>query len=149
MINIKFAEFLGYINGKIPGSTEQQRAVAIALGVATARMLPPLPVGNDGSTYHYDTVVVHAAGGIISAFNENVLVDTDLAEETAKAFWLMRQSVIDCHNTSIITPQGHGSFIEKVFGMNHQANPKTISFLNRNNEIMAAIVNRISFLIAQ
>lgn len=148
MVNIKFADFQGYINGKVPGSTEQQRAIAIALGVATARMLPPMPVGNEGSVFHYDTNVVHAAGQIISAFNENILVDTGLAEETAKAFWLMRQSVIDCQNNSLITPQGNGSFIEKVFGMNHQANPKTISFLNRNNEIMAAIVNRISFLIA-
>lgn len=146
-IDLRFQDFMAYVNGKIPGVNEQQRAVSIALGVAVARVVTPLPPGAAGEVHHYDTAVYQMVGQIVSAFNENYIVNTDLACETARAFWLMRQSVLDNNPDSVILPNGNGTFIEKVFGLNVQANPKTIEFCNRNSTVLATLVNRISFLL--
>lgn len=142
-IDLRYQPFIIYAESKIPSTQSRLKAVSIALGVAVARFLPPSPAGTEATTHHYDTTVSFEASRIISEFNENVLVNMDLCMEVCRSFWLMRQSVISTVNLSPILAGGNGSFIERVFGMNTQASPEVIAYLNANPAVMATLVNRI------
>jgi hypothetical protein len=147
MINVRFTDFSTYVTSRIPGAVEQQKAISIALGVATARIIPALATGCAGESTHYDSIAVYGAMTVVSSFNEQVLVDVPLALETTRAFWMMRQNAANCCPATLVLPQGNGTFIERAFGMNQHANPKTIEFCNKNPEVLATLVNRITALL--
>lgn len=146
-IDLRFQPFITYASSKIAGSQQRQRAVSMALGVAVARFLPALPPGSAGTTHHYDTSMFFQASEIISRFNESFLVDVEVAKDVCRSFWLMRQSVISADNNSPILANGNGTFIERAFGMNTQASPEVIHYLNSNPAVMSTLVNRISLLL--
>ena len=147
MVNLKFSEFQIFAQGKIPNAALLTKGMSIALGVACAICTPGLPGTMEGSYTHYDTVGVYKVARLVADFNENILIDVDLSQEVARSFWLIKQNAGNIGPNSVVFPNGRGTFVEKVFGLNFQINPQVENFINENSEVMAVLVNRIVALI--
>lgn len=147
MITTEYLSLITFLREKINNAADTKKATSLALGVAVSKLIP-LPTSTmQDISYQFDTIVVHRVNQYLAEFNENVVVDVDLARETARSFWLIRYSMANPDLDMLIIPKGPNTFVEKLSNVTLFANPKSIEFLNQYSEAMVAIVNRIQMLI--
>jgi hypothetical protein len=147
-ISLEYVELSRYIASRVSNPMLNRQATSISLGVAISKAIAVGSMAQGNITHQWDTVLVHTALELVGAFNEQIIVDTELAMETARAFWIMRCNALNADLDQVILPSGVGTFIEKVFGLNENANPKTIAFCNDNSAVVATITNRICTLLS-
>lgn len=149
MINIQYTELNAFLKEKILTTGDLKRATSIALGVAVSKLVPLPSSATDEITYQFDTVTVHTVFQYLSEFNENIVIDIDLAKETARAYWLMRYSAAHPDPNALSIPRGVGGFTEKIFNLSAFVNPKTLEYVNKYSEVMVVCVNRIQMLLKE
>jgi hypothetical protein len=147
-ISLQYVELARYISSRINAPQTNRQATSIALGVAISKAIAVGSMAQGNITHQWDTVLVHTADELMNSFNEQIPVDIELVRETARAFWIMRCNALNADLNQVILPNGVGTFIEKAFGLNENANPKTIAFCNDNSAVVATIINRICTLMS-
>jgi hypothetical protein len=146
MINTAYIDLNNFFGERILDVVNRKKATSMAVGVAVA-MLLPLPTAEvEDSVYQYNSFNVHLAVSYISEFNENIVIDIDLARDTARSFWLMRYSAVYPNLDVPFTPKGACTFSEKLFSTPLFVSPVVLEYLNKNSEVMVVLVNRIKIL---
>jgi hypothetical protein len=134
------------INTAYMDVTNRKKATSLAVGIAVAMMLPLPTAEVEDGTYQYNSFAVHLAVSYISEFNENIVIDIDLAREVSRAYWLTRYSAAYPDLSVPFTPRGACTFTEKLFSTPLFVSPVVLEYLNKNSEVMMVLVNRIKIL---
>lgn len=124
---------------------ERHRIAAVAIGYACAcnSVLPSSEV--DDAETHYRVSVESFAKRVISALNEVSVVDTAMALDFARKFWLLRyEAVHKCPRMDMLP----GNFFCSVFGVPKFFSPETMDFVNANNTSIATVYTHICNVIA-
>lgn len=137
------------IKEKAPDNTVAKKAASIALGVAVSRLLPVPSSQVESAEEHYSANVIAGASDMVSTFNEEIVVDIDLALETARGFWLIRYFNAYPQQDYLVTAGGEACFLLKLSGSVRYLNADTGAFCDANSEMMITLVNRITSAIHQ
>ena len=131
-----------YIRDKF-GADQAKKAASIGLGLVLARKLPlPSSAAEDGYAY-YNSVVVHAVMMEAASFNEACILDVDLVEMTAKAFYLMRYYSAYPLVQIPLQSDDSGHFLSQINGVGHLIDPDIFAFLEKHSTSMVLVVNRM------
>lgn len=143
MIDVSYTQLQAAIRERVKNISDFKKATSIALGVAVSKLVP-IPTGTvDEADYYWKSNSGFEADRYLSNFNENIVVDIDLARDTARGFWLLRCAAAFPLKEAVGIPRGNADFIAKLYGSDMYLNPETLKFLNENSEVMVAITNRI------
>ena len=143
MANLAYQDLISYAKQKVLDPTLIKKTLAIALGISVARSLN-LPSGEVDHAESYYTNQMHmTAVNMITQFNENCLVDFDLARETVRAFWLQRYYNAHPAKTIPIPDDDEGHFMSSFVGVGHLINPQTFEFCQSNARVLIVLINRI------
>ena len=128
---------------RLKSSADVKKALSIAVGIAISRGLT-LPVCDDGGAAAYFTQVLsYQVVAEAALFNEKLTISIDLAEETARAFWLIRYHHAYPGEVIPLTTEEDGHFMNKINGCGHLIAPDTFAFCQENANAMVALVNRV------
>lgn len=143
MTNLKYAALQNFISSKILDKIVGKYATSIAVGVVISRLMPvPGTVCTSGAQAYVDVCAL-AANTMASSFNENILIDLDVALETARTHWLVRYYNMYPEINSAINPVGKCGFLSKLCSFGFYLNPQTQAFCEANSELMIVLINRI------
>lgn len=135
-MNTKLFPFVKVMQN-LPGSVQDRhRIAAIAIGYACAcnSILPTSEVEN--ADQHYTLNVEPFAKRVISALNEVSVLDSALALDFARKYWLLRyEAVHKCPRMDMIP----GDFFSSVFGVAKFFSPETIAFCNAQAQHIGAV----------
>ena len=144
-MNAKLFPFVKVMQS-LPGAVqERHRIAAVAVGYACAcnSVLPSSEVEDAES--HYKVQVEQFAKRVISTMNEVSVIDTAMALDFARKFWLLRyEAVHKCPRMDMIP----GNFFSSVFGVAKFFSPETIEFCNTHNQAIATVYTHICNVIA-
>ena len=139
-MNAKLFPFVKIMQS-IPGAVqERHRIAAVAIGYACAcnSILPTSEV--DDSENHYRVTVEPFARRVISLMNEAAVIDTAMALDFARKFWLLRyEAVHKCPRMDSIP----GNFFSSVFGVPKFFSPEMIQFADTHNDSIARVYTHI------
>lgn len=135
-MNLKLTPFIYTLQSLQMPIQSRQRAAAIAIGYAAACHIP-LPTSEVADAEDYFRANAMAAvRSTVSFFNEGVVIDTNLAQEFARNFWLLRyEAVHRCPRMD----QLPGDFFGSVFGVARFFAPETQVFCNEHAKAISAI----------
>ena len=135
-MNVKLIPFVNILQSMQIPIQSRQRAAAIAVGYATACHIP-LPTAEVADAEDYFRANAQSTvRTTVAFFNEGVVIDTNLAQEFARNFWLMRyEAVHRCPRMDQIP----GDFFGSVFGVARFFAPETQAFCNENAKAINAI----------
>lgn len=143
MSNLAIFQLAQYARELIKDPAVVKKAISIAVGIAFSRALP-LPSSEVGyAENHYnDTIAVSMSHKAVD-FNEECLIDIDLACQTARSFWLIRY--YNAHPAKVlpIPSEEGGHFMSSLTGVGHLINPATFDFCQEYDRRMIALVNRV------
>lgn len=149
-MNAKLFPFVNVMQNLRGSVQERQRMAAIAIGYACAcnSILPSSEV--DDAEEHYRVSVAPFAKRVVSTMNEVSLIDTAMAQDFARKFWLLRyEAVHKCPRMESI----QGDFFGSVFGVAKYFSPDVIAFADTNasgiNSVYVHICNVIAENFAQ
>lgn len=147
MTKLAYVSLQSFIKDKVPDVTQCKKATSIALGV-TASRLAPLPSSEvDSAEEHFASAAKALITEIIAAFNEEIVVDVDLALETARSYWLIRYySAYPCCDATLI-PAGECEFLIKLTGGTRFLGEETRNWTNENSELAITLVNRMTLVV--
>src|SRR5690606_17761705 len=119
---------------------------AVAIGYACA-CNAPLPTSEvEDADEHYRMNVESFARRIISVLNEVSVVDTAMALDFARKFWLLRyEAVHKCPRMNSIP----GNFFCSVFGVPKFFSPETVAFVDANSASIAMVYTHIFNIIEE
>lgn len=147
MFNAKFSDLQTYFRQKIANPADYKKAISIALGIAVSKMIPIPSSSVDCTSNHYSINVNALVKSLVAEFNENIVVDVDLACETARSYWMIRYT---CAHPDLNVPlistgvnTDDMSFISRVNDFGRYINPDLHGFCQCNSELMIVLVNRI------
>lgn len=130
----------------LPGAVqERHRIAAVAIGYACAcnSILPTSEV--DDAEAHYRISVEPFAKRVISVLNEVSVIDTPMALDFARKFWLLRYEAIHkCPRMDALP----GDFFSSVFGVAKFFSPDTIAFVNAQASHIATVYTHTCNVIA-
>lgn len=143
MSNLAFYDLVSYVRERIGDPSVVKKALSIALGISLSRSTPlPSSEAELAESYYVDSIAVLIASKA-TEFNEQAVVDIDLACQVARAFWLMRY--YHAYPMAVIPlpfePENH--FMGAVHGVGHLLNPDVFEFCQKNSSAMIAIINRV------
>lgn len=144
-MNTKLFPFLNIMQSLVGPVQDRHRIAAIAIGYACAcnSVLPSSEV--DDAETHYRMTVEQFSKRVISALNEVTVVDTAMALEFARKFWLLRyEAVHKCPRMDQIP----GNFFCSVFGVPKFFSPELIEFANQHNQAIGKVYTHICNVIA-
>ncbi|BAW19223.1 hypothetical protein [Ralstonia phage RP31] len=144
-MNAKLFPFVNVMQSLSGPVQERHRIAAIAIGYACAcnSVLPTSEV--DDAETHYRMTVEPFAKRVVSALNEVSVLDTALALDFARGFWLLRyEAVHKCPRMD----QVPGDFFCSVFGVPKFFSPEMIEFANKNNQAIGTVYTHICNVIA-
>jgi hypothetical protein len=147
VINTEYMSLISFLREKVKNPADLKKATSIAVGVAVSKFIGLPTSSMSDVSYHYDTLMVHTTHQYLCEFNENSVIDIDLAAQTARSFWLMRYSCANPDADMLTNPTGNLSFVEKIVNAGMFGNPDTLCFLNQHSEAMVTIVNRVQMLL--
>lgn len=125
---------------------ERHRIAAIAIGYACAcnSILPSSEVEN--AEAHYRISVEPFAKRVISVLNEVSVLDTAMALDFARKFWLLRyEAVHKCPRMDAIP----GNFFCSVFGVAKFFPSETVEFANTHSFGIATVYTHVCNMIAE
>jgi hypothetical protein len=145
-MNAKLFPFVKVMQN-LPGSVQDRyRIAAVAIGYACAcnSILPTSEV--DNAEEHYRMSVEPFAKRVISTLNEVSVIDTAMALDFARKYWLLRyEAVHKCPRMDMIP----GDFFASVFGVSKFFSPETVQFCNAQSQHIASVYVFICNLIAE
>lgn len=143
-MNLKMLPFVNVLQTLQLPIQSRQRAAAIAIGYAAACHIP-LPSSEVADAEDYFRSNSQATvRSVVSLFNEGVVIETNLAQEFARNFWLMRyEAVHRCPRMDQIP----GSFFCSVFGVARFFSPKAQAFCDENAKSINAIYQVVCGLV--
>lgn len=145
-MNAKLFPFVKVMQN-LPGSVQDRyRIAAVAIGYACAcnSILPTSEVAN--AEEHYRMSVEPFAKRVISALNEVSVLDSAMALDFARKYWLLRyEAVHKCPRMDMIP----GDFFCSVFGVAKFFPPETIAFCNSQSQNIASVYVFVCNLIAE
>jgi hypothetical protein len=145
-MNIKLSPFVNVMQRLRGSIQERQRIAAIAIGYACAcnSNLPSSAV--EDAAEHYAMNVEAFAKRVISTMNEVSVIDTTLALEFSRKFWLLRyEAVHKCPRMDSVP----GDFFASVFGVPKFFSPETTAFANTHANDIATVYQHICNVIAE
>lgn len=149
MTKLVFIALQQLIKEKAPDIAVAKKATSIALGVAVSRLVPMPTAAVESAEEHFSTNVRAAVSAMVSAFNEEIVVDVDLAIETARGFWLIRYFNAYPQDNLLVGANGEGCFLLKLSGGLRFLNADVGTFCDANTEMMITLMNRITSAIYQ
>lgn len=144
-MNIRLQPFVTVMQNIRASVQERYRIAAIAIGYACAcnSNLPSAEVEN--AEEHYRMNVEQFSKRVISSLNEVTVIDTSLALEFARKFWLLRyEAVHKCPRMDALP----GDFFASVFGVPKYFSPDLIAFANTNATNIAIVYTHVCNVIA-
>lgn len=144
MTNLNYLDLQNFIRSKIPDAVVAKKATSIALGIVISRMLPLPSTESDSGESHYSFSVAASAAEMASAFNENILVDINLALETARSHWMIRYANTYPNLNVPLSSIGEHDFLIKLTGACRYINEDTHCFCDKYSELMIVMVNRVN-----
>lgn len=144
-MNVKLFPFQAVMQSLKGPVQERHRIAAVAIGYACAcnSVLPTSEV--DDAETHYRLTVEPFAKRVVSALNEVSVLDTAMALDFARSFWLLRyEAVHKCPRMD----QVPGDFFCSVFGVPKFFSPDTIAFANTHNQAIGTVYTHICNVIA-
>lgn len=144
-MNAKLFPFVKVMQSLTNPVQERHRIAAIAIGYACAcnSALPSSEVADAAA--HYRVSVESFAKRTISVLNEVSVLDTAMALDLARKFWLLRyEAVHKCPRMDMIP----GDFFGSVFGVQKFFAPETVEFVNANATSIATVYTHICNVIA-
>lgn len=145
-MNAKLFPFVSVMQNLRGPVQDRYRAAAVAIGYACAcnSILPSSEVEN--AEEHYRVNVEQFAKRVISTMNEVSVIDTAMALDFARKFWLLRyEAVHKCPRMDMIP----GNFFSSVFGVAKFFSPETIQFVNEQSLNIASVYTHICNVIAE
>lgn len=144
MTNLKYLDLQTFIRTKIPDAVVAKKAASIALGIVISRQLPLPTTEAESAESHYSFSVSASAAEMASVFNENILIDINLALETARSHWLIRYANTYPNLDTPLISIGQHDFLVKLTGACRYINDDTHCFCEKYSELMIVLVNRIN-----
>ncbi len=129
---------------KFPDLEACRKATSIAFGIALSRTLALPSSAVESAEEQWAHSAAGTAQNEISNFNESVVIDVDLALETARSFWLVRYFSAFPRLEVMLGSQGEADFLSKLTGASAFMNNDTAAFVNANQEGMISLINRIT-----
>ena len=146
MSTLAYQEIRSFARDRVKNAANTKKVVSIALGIALSRSIQlPSSEAIDGYTHYADTVSYAVAEGACK-FNENMPIDMDLVESTARAFWLKRYFSAYPMKVIPLLSEDEGHFMNKLSGVGHLVNPDTFVTCQDESSTIIALVNRIRAL---
>jgi hypothetical protein len=145
-MNSKLYPFVGVMQNLRGSIQDRHRIAAIAIGYACAcnAALPSSEVVN--AEEHYRMSVEQFAKRVISTMNEVSIIDTAMALDFARKFWLLRyEAVHKCPRMDMMP----NNFFSSVFGVPKFFSPETIEFCNAQSSNIATVYTHICNVIAE
>lgn len=150
MLRTDYIYLKQYISEKIKDPNLTARATTLALGVCIGKLLKVSPTPLEAIAPFFDATYDAIACKAVSGFNENINgVDVQLAIAVSKSIWMMRQFAINVDTTEYIVPKGNGGFVDKFFGATTYLDPKVHEFLDKHNEVMIVLINRMMPMVSE
>ena len=145
-MNAKLFPFVKIMQSLTNPVQERHRIAAVAIGYACAcnSILPSSEV--DNAENHYRINVEPFAKRVISVLNEVSVLDTAMALDFARKFWLLRyEAVHKCPRMDAIP----GNFFCSVFGVGKFFSPETVEFCNAQANGIAMVYTHVCNMIAE
>lgn len=143
MIDTKYVKLATLLNEVIAMPSEQKKITAIAAAISYARCFP-IPTGDVENVFiHFENFVRHTLESNLCEFNENILIDLNLAQNVARAFWLMRYHAAHPDKRVPIQTSPNLNFFDRFFGINLYLDNATTELMETLSEKIARAVNLI------
>lgn len=144
MLNINILELKQLVDSRTTDPTTSKQLLAIALGVCIARKSAmPKEEVNGVTSYYNDQVLIEHREGVYK-FNESIVIDADLAMQTARSFWLVRyNSIYPDFSISLMTTTDYDFFC-RATSVDLWFSPDQYKFANENKESLVLLVNAIN-----
>ena len=143
MSNLAFFNLTNYIRERVQDASLVKKTASIALGIALSRSCPLPSMEQEHAESHYVELVAVLIAQKATEFNEQCLVDIDLACQTARAYWLIRYYNAYPVATLMLPDSPTDHFMSAVNGIGHLINPETFEFCQKNSRAMIAVINRV------
>lgn len=144
-MKLSYVQLNAYLKDRVKDSSQFMRIASIALGVSIGRSAP-MPEGMEAPTRSfYAEHMQRQIENQIAAFNENIVVDVDLAADTARSIWLVRAGL--CHPQPMIeiTQQTEQRDpIVLLSGAAYVIDPQVYQTLSQHSECIFVMANRIT-----
>ena len=149
MTTLKHQELLSFAKERVKEARNIKTVLSVALAIALSRKIqvPSSEIeGDDGFSYYASNVSFAVMNEAVQ-FNENLLVDLDLVEQTARAFWLIRY--FNAHPLKVVPllSGDENHFMNKLAGVGHLINPDTFALCQDESATVISLVNKIRDII--
>lgn len=148
-MKLQYVALNSFLREKVADAAVYSRSVSIALGVALGRSVPlPSEAPANASSYFSQNLQVSVERAA-AEFNENIVIDFDLAASVARSVWLVRLGLV--HPTAMIelpnddTP---GDWLVALSGGGFTLSRDVYDFVNANRECVFVMANRIAATMA-
>ncbi len=145
MKQIKYSALSDFLKLKVADPGIFSKTVSMALGVALARNAPMPTEAPEFPRRFYSEQVQISVERAAAEFNENIVIDMDLAAQVARSYWLVRCGL--CHPAPFIDmpeAQTPGDFVVGLSNAGFTLDANTYTFMNANREMLYVMVNRIT-----
>jgi hypothetical protein len=143
MINLDYVNIQKYVREKVQDIAKIKVVTSIALGVAISQVLQIPTTELDNAEAYYSSSLRESASIVLSEFNESVVIDVNLVEETARSYWMYRYYSAHPNTSVSLAASGEFGFLAKLTNTARFFNPVTYKLCEQNSEVMITIVNRI------
>jgi hypothetical protein len=144
-MNAKLFPFVKVMQSLTNPVQERHRIAAVAIGYACAcsSLLPSTAVEN--AEAHYRNSVENFSKRVISTLNEVSVIDTAMALDFARKFWLLRYDAVYKSSRMDVMP---GDFFCSVFGVSKYFAQDTIDFTDTHAASIGIVYTHIRNVIA-
>jgi hypothetical protein len=138
-----------FLREKIKDVNLHKKAISIALGIAISRMVPIPSSAVDSAESHFLFNVKTTASEIMSQFNEAIVVDVELVNETVRTYWLIRYANAYPDANIPMLASGEHCFLTKLAGAGRYLNADTHAFCEQHSQVMVTLCNRITRILRE
>ncbi len=148
-MNLKYNELQSFLRERSGDPAQSCRAISVALGLVVGRQAAMPTSMPTSPNIFYGQQIAPVLERQICDFNEQIVVDLDVAMSTARAIWLIRAGL--CHPTELLLqrPEAAGNFFCELSGAAHTLSPETAAFLEQNRDTLFTMANRISTVLRE
>jgi hypothetical protein len=138
-----------FLRERVKDINVHKKATSIALGIALSRMLPIPSSAVDAAESHFLFNVKTTASEMMAHFNEAVVVDVELVNETVRAHWLIRYANAYPDASVPMMASGEYCFLTKLAGAGRYVNPDTQAFCQNHSQVVIVLANRITQILSK
>ena len=144
MSKLSFIALNALVKEKFPDLDARKKAATITAAIVASRGVP-LPASEvDSAEEHYSVAVASAISDMLSGFNEEIVIDLELAIQVARGFWLVRYFTAFPNVDGMLGSNGEGEFLMKLTGGMRYVSAEVMGFCQANDVAMIVLINRAS-----